>query len=50
MPLSPAGHAPVRTLPDVPATPHLGYVAEELYQTFYADTVAFLAAWLDARG
>jgi phosphoglycerate dehydrogenase-like enzyme len=41
----PAGH-PFRTLPNVVATPHIGYVAEDLYRTFYSDVVANIAAWL----
>jgi phosphoglycerate dehydrogenase-like enzyme len=41
----PAGH-PFRTLSNVLATPHIGYVAEDLYRTFYSDVVANIAAWL----
>jgi phosphoglycerate dehydrogenase-like enzyme len=41
----PAGH-PFRTLPNVVVTPHIGYVAEDLYRTFYSDVVANIAAWL----
>jgi phosphoglycerate dehydrogenase-like enzyme len=44
----PAGH-PLRTLPNVLATPHIGYVTEDLYRTFYSDVVANIAAWLDGR-
>jgi phosphoglycerate dehydrogenase-like enzyme len=44
----PAGH-PLRTLPNVLATPHIGYVTEDLYRTFYSDAAASIAAWLDAR-
>jgi phosphoglycerate dehydrogenase-like enzyme len=44
----PAGH-PLRTLPNVLATPHIGYVAEDLYRTFYGDAAASIAAWLDGR-
>ena len=44
----PAGH-PLRTLPNVLATPHIGYVAEDLYRTFYSDAAASIAAWLDGR-
>jgi len=44
----PAAH-PFRTLPNVMATPHIGYVTEEMYRTFYADTVKNLIEWLDAR-
>jgi phosphoglycerate dehydrogenase-like enzyme len=42
----PAGH-PFRTLPNVLATPHIGYVAEDLYRTFYGDAAASVEAWLD---
>jgi phosphoglycerate dehydrogenase-like enzyme len=42
----PAGH-PLRTLPNVLATPHIGYVSEDLYRTFYSDAAASIAAWLD---
>ncbi len=40
---------PFRRLDNVLATPHIGYVARGLYETFYRDTVANIAAWLDAR-
>jgi phosphoglycerate dehydrogenase-like enzyme len=42
----PAGH-PFRMLPNVLATPHIGYVAEDLYRTFYGDVAASVEAWLD---
>jgi phosphoglycerate dehydrogenase-like enzyme len=38
---------PLRTLPNVLATPHIGYVAENLYRTFYRDAAASIADWLD---
>jgi phosphoglycerate dehydrogenase-like enzyme len=44
-PLSP--DHPFRTLDNVLATPHLGYVAEDLYRTFYGDTAISVSAWLD---
>jgi phosphoglycerate dehydrogenase-like enzyme len=44
----PAGH-PLRTLDNVVATPHLGYVTEENYQVFYGQAVEDIAAWLDGR-
>ena len=34
----PADH-PLRTLPNVVLTPHLGYVTRELYEVFYRDAV-----------
>lgn len=42
----PADH-PYRALDNVLATPHLGYVSESLYRTFYGDTVKNIVAWLD---
>jgi phosphoglycerate dehydrogenase-like enzyme len=41
----PADH-PLRTLDNVLATPHLGFVARELYRTFYGDTVKNITRWL----
>jgi phosphoglycerate dehydrogenase-like enzyme len=38
---------PFRRLDNVLATPHIGYVAEDLFRTFYIDTAAAVAAWLD---
>jgi phosphoglycerate dehydrogenase-like enzyme len=40
---------PFRTLPNVLATPHIGYVTAGLYETFYADTVANIVRWLDGQ-
>jgi phosphoglycerate dehydrogenase-like enzyme len=40
---------PFRSLRNVLATPHIGYVSREMYRTFYEDTVTNLVAWLDAR-
>jgi phosphoglycerate dehydrogenase-like enzyme len=40
---------PFRRLSNVLATPHIGYVTEELYRTFYGDVAANVAAWL-AKG
>ncbi|BAN27328.1 D-2-hydroxyacid dehydrogenase family protein [Caballeronia insecticola] len=39
----------LRSLPNVLATPHIGYVAEDLYRTFYGDTVRNIVEWLDTR-
>ena len=33
-------------LDNVVATPHIGYVTENLYRAFYEDVVANIAAWL----
>jgi phosphoglycerate dehydrogenase-like enzyme len=41
----PADH-PFRSLDNVLATPHLGFVARELYRTFYGDTVKNIERWL----
>ena len=42
----PADH-PFRVMDNVLATPHLGYVTDGLYRTFYGDTVRNIAEWLD---
>jgi len=44
----PASH-PFRTLDNVLATPHIGYVSHDLYKTFYEDTVSNIRKWLDAH-
>jgi phosphoglycerate dehydrogenase-like enzyme len=41
----PAEH-PFRHLPNVLATPHLGYGSRSLYEIFYKDTVANIKAWV----
>ncbi len=38
---------PFRTLDNVLATPHIGYVAEDLYRTFYRDAAISIGTWLD---
>jgi phosphoglycerate dehydrogenase-like enzyme len=40
---------PFRRLDNVLATPHLGFVAQDLYRTFYGDAAAAIAAWLDEQ-
>jgi phosphoglycerate dehydrogenase-like enzyme len=44
----PASH-PFRTLDNVLATPHIGYVSHGLYKTFYEDTVSSIRKWLDTH-
>ena len=44
---APADH-PFRALPNVLATPHIGYVSEEMYRVFYGDTVKNVLGWLDS--
>jgi phosphoglycerate dehydrogenase-like enzyme len=41
---------PFRKLDNVLATPHIGYVTEDLYRTFYGDAAASIAAWLEKQG
>ena len=38
---------PFRTLPNLLATPHIGYVSRGLYTRFYQDTVENIRRWLD---
>ena len=38
---------PLRTLPNVVATPHIGFVTQDTYRTFYGQTVENLLAWMD---
>ena len=40
---------PFRTLGNVLATPHIGYVSRGLYARFYQDTVENLCHWLDGQ-
>ncbi len=44
----PVGH-PLRTLDNVVLTPHLGYVAEQNYRTFFAGMVDDIRTFLDGR-
>lgn len=45
----PADH-PLRTLPNVVATGHIGFVTEASYRVFYRDTVQCIVNWLDKQG
>jgi phosphoglycerate dehydrogenase-like enzyme len=45
----PADHA-LRSMDNVLATPHLGYVTADLYRTFYGDSVRNILGWLDLHG
>ncbi len=40
---------PFRWLDNVLATPHIGFVTEKTYQTFYRDTVENITAWLSGK-
>lgn len=42
----PAEH-PLRSMPNVTLSPHLGYVTREMLGAFYSDTVEAVVAWLD---
>jgi phosphoglycerate dehydrogenase-like enzyme len=44
----PADH-PLRTMANVTATPHIGYVADRPYRIFFRDAVAAMAEWLDGQ-
>lgn len=43
----PPANDPLRSLPNVLATPHLGYVSQENYRTYYGEAVEDIRAWLD---
>lgn len=40
---------PILHAPNTVLTPHLGYVADASYQTFYSETVEDIAAWLKGK-
>ena len=40
---------PFRKLENVLATPHIGYVTEDLYRTFYGDAAADIAKWIEVK-
>ena len=40
---------PFRTLSNLLATPHIGYVSRGLYTRFYQDTVENIRNWLDSH-
>jgi len=40
---------PFRTLDNVLATPHIGYVSHGVYKTFFEDTVSNVRKWLDTQ-
>jgi phosphoglycerate dehydrogenase-like enzyme len=40
---------PFRTLDNILATPHIGYVSQGLYKTFYEDTASNIRRWLENR-
>jgi phosphoglycerate dehydrogenase-like enzyme len=40
---------PFRTLDNVLATPHIGYVTEDTYKVFYEDTIQTIQDWIRSR-
>jgi phosphoglycerate dehydrogenase-like enzyme len=44
----PADHS-LRSLDNLVATPHIGYVTEEAYRLFYGQSVEDIAAWLAGK-
>ena len=40
---------PLRKMDNVTLSPHLGYVSEEVYRTFWGDCVENIEAWLDGK-
>jgi len=41
---------PLRSLDTIVATPHIGYVADRVYRTFYGEAATKIAAWLGQVG
>jgi phosphoglycerate dehydrogenase-like enzyme len=41
-----AAHHAFASLPNVIATPHIGFVTENSYRVFYRDTVENILAWI----
>jgi phosphoglycerate dehydrogenase-like enzyme len=41
--------APIRTMPNVLTTPHLGYAVQETFESFYEQTVENLDSWLNGK-
>jgi phosphoglycerate dehydrogenase-like enzyme len=44
-----AAKHPFRSLENLLATPHIGFVAEDLYRTFYGDAAAAIGAWIEKQ-
>jgi len=44
----PPGHA-FRVLPNVLATPHIGYVSRDLYRRFYEDCLENIREWISRQ-
>src|SRR5690606_24457267 len=40
---------PLRRVPNLMLTPHIGYVTRDTYQVFYSETLDAIKAWLDGR-
>jgi phosphoglycerate dehydrogenase-like enzyme len=40
---------PFRSLDNVLATPHIGFVTQDTYETFYSQTIEIIIAWLDGK-
>jgi D-3-phosphoglycerate dehydrogenase len=40
---------PLRTMDNVTLLPHLGYVSEDVYASFWGDSIENVEAWLDGK-